>query len=102
MQTILKQDTPKIRAVNPRTWIKDTDYLAQEFRSSLQAYSHQRAELISVLEPLPPESWSLSVTVTGAGKTLERTVQYYAQWMALHERPHIKQIARIAEALRER
>src|SRR5215213_8191147 len=34
--TILQQDRPKIRAVNPRTWIKGTDYPEQEFQSSLQ------------------------------------------------------------------
>lgn len=102
MRTILKQEAPQLRAVNPRTWIKKTDYLSQEFQPSLQAYSRQRADLLSVLEPLPPESWSLSVIVTGAGKRLERTVQFYAQWMATHERPHIKQIDRIAEAMRDR
>jgi hypothetical protein len=33
-------------------------------------------------------------TVTGAGRTLERTVLFYAQWLASHERPHVKQIER--------
>jgi hypothetical protein len=37
--TIIKQDKPTIRAVNPRTWIKSTDYLEQEFRPSLQAFT---------------------------------------------------------------
>jgi hypothetical protein len=26
---------------------------------------------------------------------LERTVLFYAQWLARHERPHVKQIQRI-------
>lgn len=26
------------------------------------------------------------------GKPLERTVLYYAHWMATHERPHVRQI----------
>ena len=57
-------------------------------------------DLLAVLKPLGPEIWSRSATVTGAGKPLERTVQSYAEWMATHERPHIKQIKRIASAMR--
>src|SRR5438552_15942070 len=71
---ILAEDTPTIRAVNPTTWIKQTDYPELEFRPSLQAFVTQRANLLAVLEPLPPEDWLRGATVTGAGKVLERTV----------------------------
>ena len=63
-------------------------------------FATQRAELLAVLEPLPPEGWSRAATVTGAGKPLERTVLFYAQWLARHERPHIKQVERIVNTLR--
>jgi hypothetical protein len=96
---ILTQDTPTLRAVNPTTWIKKTDYPQQEFQSSLQAFTTQRVDLLTVLEPLPPEGWSRMATVTGAGKVLERTVLFYAQWLAIHERPHLKQIKCIVNAL---
>ena len=99
IEVILAQDRPTIRAVNPRTWIKRTDYLEQEFRSSLQAFTAQRTALLAVLEPLSPEVWSRSATVTGAGKVLERTVLFYAQWMAEHERPHVKQIERMVSTM---
>jgi hypothetical protein len=99
MTTILQQDRPTIRAVNPRTWIERTDYLEQEFRSSLQAFTVQRSALLKLLGPLPPEGWSRSATVTGAGKALERTVYSYADWMAEHERPHLKQIKRMANTM---
>jgi len=92
---MIAEDMPTLRAVNPRTWIKQTDYRDQEFLPSLRAFAVQRAELLSVLEPLPPEGWSRAATVTGAGKALERTVLFYARWLAGHERPHVKQIARI-------
>ncbi len=98
---ILDQDKPTLRAVDPRTWIKGTDYLEQKFRPSLQAFTAQRAELLAVLETLRPEGWSRTATVTGAGKALIRTVQFYAQWMARHERTHVKQIMRIASTMRE-
>ena len=99
--TILNQDRPTIRAVNPRTWITGTNYLEQKFQPSLHAFTVQRTALLAVLEPLRPKAWSRSATVTGAGKPLVRTVQSYAEWMATHERPHLKQIQRIASAMRK-
>ncbi len=96
---MLAEDRPTLRAVNPTTWIKKTDYLEQDFQPSLQAFTTQRAELLAVLQPLPPEGWSRAATVTGAGKTLERTVLSYAKWLAEHERPHVKQIARIVNTM---
>jgi hypothetical protein len=97
---IISEDGPTLRAVNPRTWIKKTDYREQEFQHSLQAFTAQRADLLAVLEPLAPAGWFRSATVTGAGKPLVRTVFFYAQWLAIHERPHIKQIERIAHTMR--
>ena len=98
---ILKEDHPTFKAVNPTTWIKKTDYREQEFQNSLQAFTAQRVELLAVLKPLAPEAWSRTAIVTGAGKPRERTVYTYAQWLANHERPHIKQIKHIVETLGE-
>ena len=92
---MMAQDTPTLRAVNPRTWIRKTDYREQAFQPSLHAFATQRIDLLAVLEPLPPEGWSRAATVTGAGKVLERTVLSYAQRLARHERPHVKQIERL-------
>ena len=97
--TMLTEDAPTLRAVNPKTWIKRTDYRELAFGRSLRAFAAQRAELLAVLEPLPHESWSRAGTVTGAGKPLQRTVLSYAQRLARHERPHVKQIERIVNAM---
>lgn len=97
--TILTEDRPTLRAVNPRTWIAKTDYLDLDFRPSLDAFATQRAELLAVLEPLPPGGWSRAATVTGAGKPLTRTVLSYAQRLVDHERPHVKQIERIVNSI---
>ena len=96
---IIAHDHPTLRAINPRTWINETDYLEQEFRPSLRSFATQRANLLAVLEPLPHEGWSRAATVTGAGKPLVRTVLVYAQWLAGHERPHLKQIERIVNTM---
>lgn len=95
---MLAQDHPTVRAVNPRTWIGQTDYPAQAFHASLRAFTDQRAALLAILEPLAPEGWARSATITGAGKPLERSVRFYVEWLATHERPHVKQIERIANA----
>ncbi len=97
---MIAQDTPTLRAVDPRTWIKKTDYLDQDFRPSLHAFAMQRTELLAVLEPLEPDGWARAATVTGAGKPLERTVLFYARWMAGHEGTHLKQLDRIVTTLR--
>jgi hypothetical protein len=99
---IIAEDQPTIRAVNPRTWITKTDYLEQEFLPSFQVFTTQRTKLLEILESLPHEDWWRNATVTGAGKPLERTVFSYAEWLATHERTHIKQIGRIANTMRIR
>lgn len=96
---MIAEDRPTLRAVNPRTWIKKTDYRDLEFRSSLRSFAAQRADLLAVLEPLPPAGWSRAATVTGAGAVLERTVLGYAQWLARHERRHVEQVEQIVRTL---
>ena len=97
---IIAEDTPTLRAINPRTWIKRTNYRELQFQLSLRSFTKQRSELLSTLEPLPPKGWSRSATVTGAGSVLLRSVHFYAQWLARHERTHVNQIERIVSATR--
>jgi hypothetical protein len=96
---MIAEDRPVLRAVNPRTWIKQTDYLDLEFRPSLRSFATQRADLLAVLQPLPHAGWSRAAIVTGAGKVLERSVLFYAQWLARHERQHVKQVERIVNTM---
>lgn len=98
IETIITHDQPTIKAINPRTWIKQTDYLEQPFQKSLQAFTRQRTKLLATLNTLPHKSWSRSATVTGAGKPLKLTVFSYAERLATHERSHVKQIKRIVNA----
>ena len=97
--TILAQDKPTIKAKNPRTWIKSTDYLEQEFQLSLTAFTNQRGKLLARLEALEPLDWTRTNTLIGAGKPLEQTLLSHADGMARHERAHLKQIVRIFNAL---
>ena len=99
IRVILAEDHPTFRAVNPLTWIRTTDYLDLEFRPSFRAFAKQRADLLALLKSLPRKAWSSGATVTGAGAPLERTVLFYAQWVARHERPHVKQVDRIVNSI---
>ena len=99
IEAIIAEDAPTLRAVNPLSWITTTDYPTLQFRPSLRSFAIQRAALLDVLEPLPPEGWSRTARVTGAGKALERNALFYGRWLAGHERSHIKQIERIVETV---
>ena len=99
IMTILVQDNPTIKARNPRTWIKNTDYLEQEFQSSLRAFTKQRKKLLAVLEPLSPKDWARTNILIGAGKPLQQTLISHADGLARHERAHLKQIERTLNAL---
>jgi hypothetical protein len=96
IETIITEDKPIIKAINPTTWIDHTDYPNQKFQKSFRAFSEQRTDLLAILETLPKKSWLRSATITGAGAPLERTVFFYARWLAKHERTHVKQIRHIA------
>ena len=100
MARIVAEGHPTIKAVHPRAWIKQTDYPDLDFRDSLRAFSTQRAQLLELLEPLAPETWSRSATITGAGRLLERTLQSYGDRMATHERVHVEQVQRTVEVVR--
>ena len=98
MSTILSEDEPTIRAVNPTTWIASTDYMAQEFQDLFTRFKEQRAELLSRLEPLTQAEWLRGAVVTGAGRPRRRTVLDYAHRLGRHEQSHVDQIRRIVGA----
>jgi hypothetical protein len=96
---MIEEDRPVLPAVNPRTWVKQTDSLDLEFRPSLRSFATPRAKLLAVLQPLPIDAWARAATGTGAGKVLERTVLFSAQWLARHERQHVKQVERLVNTM---
>jgi hypothetical protein len=67
---------------------------------SFRAFAAQRADLLMVLTSLAPDAWSRTATVTGPGKPHTVTVLSYAERLAVHERRHLEQFARIATVMR--
>ncbi len=94
IRRVLAEPEPTIRAVNPRTFIETTDYARLGFADHLAAFTRDRAALLDLLRGLPPADWARRAVVTGAGRPVERTVLTYAEWLASHERPHLKQVER--------
>lgn len=102
MVRIINDEHPTFAAINPTTWSKQTDYPDWEFHPSFEVYATQRVELLKVLESLSPQGWERTATVTVWGKEYERTVLYYVQWMARHERSHIRPMRRAVESLTQK
>jgi hypothetical protein len=99
IETILADEHPTLKAVNPVTWIESTDYRELEFRPSLKAFRRQRSRLLTLLETLSPDDWSRSATVVGGGRPIERTVHNYASRLARHEHTHWRQLEKTVNAV---
>ena len=96
---IVREDLPTLRATNPVVWITKTNYLDLELAPSLRAFIRQRKVLLAVLEPLSPYQWQRTGTLVGAGKPFTTTAHAYADRLARHERPHVKQVAKAVAAV---
>lgn len=99
IRRILSEDRPTFKAINPESWLRGTSYPETELHSFFSAFLMGRVELLALLSPLSPEAWSRAATVKVAGKPQERTVLYYADAIAVHERSHIKHMKRFVADL---
>ena len=88
-------DHPTLRYISPRTWIRKTEYLKLEIRTSLAGFIKQREELLKSLKALKIEGWARGATFTGTVKGREQTVLSYARRIAQHEIDHCEQVAAI-------
>ena len=94
MLRIVREDHPAWKGTAPTA--RQKEYFGWKFRPALESFRRLRTELLEVLEPLPPEAWERTATVSAPpGKVYENSVLYYGDWMARHERSHLKHIARI-------
>ena len=97
---ILADDHPTFAGMNPRAWMKRTDYPDWPFEAGLSAFAAQREELLATLDALKPEGWERAATVKAYGQANERTLRSYASQLAKHERTHVRQIDRTLNATR--
>ena len=99
---ILAEARPTLRAIDPRALIETTGYRTLEFASSLRAFTRQRARLLALLRTLTPKDWARTAIVTGGGPARERSVLFYAAWLARHEPAHVRHIERAFADARRR
>jgi hypothetical protein len=98
MLRIIREDHPAWKGVAPIA--RQKEYFGQGFRPAFAAFSALRAEILEALEPLAPEAWERTATVSAPpGKVYENSVRYYGDWMARHERSHLRHIKRILAEL---
>ncbi len=98
MLRIVREDHPAWKAMNPRTWQKQTDYFEWKFPPAFGVFREQRAELLKVLDALPPAAWERTATVSvPPNQVYEYSTRYYGDWMARHEKAHLGHMARILE-----
>lgn len=99
MVRIVTQGHLSWRAMSPRTWQRKSGYHEWQFAPAFEAFVKARAELLAVLEPLAPEAWERTATVTvPPKKVFEYSVRYYGDWLAAHERTHVNELERRATA----
>jgi hypothetical protein len=98
---ILDEDHPAFHAESPRSTIRRTDFLALPFGTSLEAFVDDRAQLVARLRGLDGAALARSATVTLPGRgEEERSIAYYADRLAEHEREHLLHLERMMAARR--
>ena len=99
MRRILTEDHPSWKGMSPRTWQKKSGYHDVRFGQSFEDFASQRAALLALLEPQPREAWDRTASVTVPPKKVyEYSVLYYGDWLASHERAHLRGLPKIIEA----
>ncbi len=92
---MLAHDTPRLKEIHPRQWIKTTNpYTTQPFSSGLQVFTLRREALLITLRGLSISDWERDCRIDR--KT--HTVYSHIRRLVLHEKTHCEQV----EAFRER
>jgi len=85
---LLARDMPPLVAFDERRWAEIVGYITTDIHRSLTLFSLRRAEVISVLQQLPPEAWQRSGQHEVRGTT---SVLDIVQDMVAHEDQHCSQ-----------
>lgn len=91
IHVMLEEDTPRVRYISPRTYIRRTNYPQLNFWVSFHAFAQERDAFLKVLRGLAFDDWSRDAVI----KDRVHTVYSQARRMALHERDHLDQIEAI-------
>lgn len=90
---MITRDNPTLRYVSPRTWIRKTPYLEQEFNAALESFAQERQKLVRALADLDAAGWVRCGTFTGTSpRGRDQTVLSNAHRLVNHEQAHLDQI----------
>jgi uncharacterized protein YukE len=92
IERMLKEDSPTLRYVSPRSVMKKPKYALPSFDESFKEFKDQRARLLSVLKSLANKAWQRQGTFTGTTRGKHQTVYSYAKRIAEHEHHHYPQL----------
>lgn len=100
---IVREDRPAWRRLSPRERQRKGGYNEWAFGPAFEAFSKDRAELLTVLEPMSVEDWDRVAVVTVApNRSLEQTASFFGDWLAGHERDHLEQLERTIDIVSAR
>ena len=85
---MLTQDTPTIRQLSPRTYLRKTNYPELSYGPSFQIFCQQRDALLQKLHALSFADWACDAEIKGR----QHTVFSHMRRLALHEAVHCEQI----------
>ena len=88
IEAMLAQETPTLRHISPRTYLKKTNYPRISFDESFTAFLQQRQTLLKTLQGLAFLDWSRDAII----KDRQHTIFSQCRRMALHEQGHCEQI----------
>lgn len=97
---LLREDEPELRGTNPMTLLAASDYGERSFASLQTVFTEQRTRFMATLATVTEADWARTGMLLGAGAPFQVTPRYYADKLARHERPHLKQMAQAAAAVR--
>jgi DinB superfamily len=78
IQEMLEKNNPALPYIHPRQWIRKTNYPELDFRTSLQAFTDQRRELLILLNKLTLPEWSRAAMIKGREHTVFRQTRRMA------------------------
>ena len=94
LQTLLNQPEADFISIDPVGWVKDRDYINQEFHEKCQAFYNERSDSLKYLESLDEDDpgWFNTKDHKYFGKI---SPQYFLNNWVTHDYLHIRQLQRI-------
>ena len=89
LEKVLHEENPFLAGKDTDPWAEQRDYRSQDGPLGLQGFIAARKEVLSLLDPLPQQSWQRPARHAIFGPT---TVEELAGIIAGHDRLHIQQI----------